>query len=315
MNVEIPVAPSVPGKTDVLAALQAASTKTGADFKYLLAIAMRESRLDALAKSKVSSAAGLFQFVEQTWLGLVKRYGERHGLGDYSDAIHEIGGGRYGVASHDAKSAILALRKDPEVSALMAGEAANETKQSLQCTLGRDVCGGELYAAHFLGAGGARRLFELKETDPDCAADLAFPTAAKANRNIFYHADGTAKSVNEVYDWALQLPEMPDAAPAAKPSIALADVRGATQAPKSDALVAMRPSDLDVGLLPIAAKSIGGPHLSPSIARSAVAWTPMPDTVQQRAMLPQPPLLLSPAVVEILAALKPFDAADDKDDS
>ena len=90
--------------------------------------------------------------------------------------------GRYQVGSKDTKAAILALRKDPEVSALMAGEAAKETKQSLECLLGREVCGGELYAAHFLGQGGARRLIALNEKNPDAHADAAFPQAAKANR-------------------------------------------------------------------------------------------------------------------------------------
>src|SRR6185295_12590289 len=169
MTVDAQIAPLVPTRIDVLAALHTASAKTGADFDYLLATAMRESKLDAQAQSKASSAAGLFQFVEQTWLGLVKRYGERHGLSNYANAIRETDTGRYSVASHTTKSAILALRKDPELSALMAGEAANETKQSLQCSLGRDICGGELYAAHFLGEGGARRLIALNEKNPHAA--------------------------------------------------------------------------------------------------------------------------------------------------
>ena len=63
------------GRTDVLAALRTASRKTGLDFDYLLNTAMRESGLNVQAKSKTSSASGLFQFVEQTWLGLVKHHG------------------------------------------------------------------------------------------------------------------------------------------------------------------------------------------------------------------------------------------------
>src|SRR4051812_19563867 len=130
---------------DVVSALREASAKTGSDFDYLLTTAMRESRLQPQAKSKNSSASGLFQFIDQTWLSLVKRYGERHGLGDYAAAIEQKKTGSCTVASAEMKAAILALRQDPELSAMMAGEAARETKESLECSLGRQVNCGELY--------------------------------------------------------------------------------------------------------------------------------------------------------------------------
>src|SRR6185295_11203368 len=98
-------------QADVLAALRDASRKTGSDFDYLLNTAMRESSLDSQAKSKGSSASGLFQFIDQTWLGLIKRFGERYGLGDYAGAIQKTGSGQYVVASADTKAAILALRQ------------------------------------------------------------------------------------------------------------------------------------------------------------------------------------------------------------
>ncbi len=41
-----------------------------------------------------------------------------------------------------------------------------QTKAHLQSRLGRDVCSGELYAAHFLGAGGACKLIEMKDAQP-----------------------------------------------------------------------------------------------------------------------------------------------------
>jgi len=184
---------------DVLAALHTASTKTGSDFAYLLATARRESSLNSEAKSGSSSATGLFQFIDQTWLGLVKRFGGRHGLTAFSTAISEQSDGSYAVAAPETKSAILALRRDPEISALMAGEAAGESKKVLECALGREVCSGELYAAHFLGLNGARELISMNERHPDRRADLEFPRAAKANHTIFYNADGSAKTVNEVY--------------------------------------------------------------------------------------------------------------------
>lgn len=76
MIAETAATPREGGKTEILAALRTASAKTGSDFDYLLATAKRESSLDSSAKTKSSSATGLFQFIDQTWLGLVKRYGE-----------------------------------------------------------------------------------------------------------------------------------------------------------------------------------------------------------------------------------------------
>src|SRR4029453_7643273 len=97
---------------EILAAIASASRKTGSDFDYLLATAQRESNLDSRAKSKTSSASGLFQFIDQTWLSLIKRHGARHGLGQYADAIAATESGRYVVTSPPARSAILALRED-----------------------------------------------------------------------------------------------------------------------------------------------------------------------------------------------------------
>lgn len=135
-------AEAVSNTGDIVAAIASASHKTGSDFDYLLATARRESNLDHTAKSKSSSASGLFQFIEQTWLSLIKRFGTRHGLSGFADAISETGTGRYVVGSAEAKSAILALRHDAKISALMAGEAAAATKQSLRDALGREVVPG-----------------------------------------------------------------------------------------------------------------------------------------------------------------------------
>ena len=262
MSTDIHAAAVSPERSLVLTALHAASLKTGADFDYLLSTAMRESGLDADAKSKASSASGLFQFVDQTWLGLIKQYGGRHGLSHYADAIEVTDSGRYAVASAETKSAILALRSDPGVSALMAGEAANRTKEALQCAFNREICAGDLYAAHFLGEGAARRLVELKDSEPDARADLAFPQAAKANRSVFYNADGSAKSVGALYAWMV-------GAPAAAEPITVAP---------SVALRGTAPS-------------------------SPPAASPHATHVASYGALPRSALLLSPAVVEILASL------------
>ncbi|MCP5411173.1 MAG: lytic transglycosylase domain-containing protein [Alphaproteobacteria bacterium] len=198
-------APWASERSAVVAALKHAAAATGSDFHYLLGTAMRESSLKPGAKSAHSSATGLFQFIEQTWLGLVKTHGAQYGLASYADAINRGADGRY-HCDPGLRASVLALRKDPQTSALMAGEMAKDTQKQLSGELGRDVCGGELYAAHFLGPEAACRLIRLNEQDPSASAAAQFPQAAGSNRSVFFHHDGSPKSVRDVYNWAMRQP-------------------------------------------------------------------------------------------------------------
>ena len=166
-------------RSSVVAALKNAAAATGSDFHYLLGTAMRESSLKPNAQSSTSSATGLFQFVDQTWLGLVKTHGDQHGLGNFAAAISRDADGRY-HADASARQSILALRKDPQTAALMAGEFAKSTQGTMRAALGREVCGGELYAAHFLGPDAACKLIKLAQGNPDASAAAQFPAAAAA---------------------------------------------------------------------------------------------------------------------------------------
>jgi hypothetical protein len=270
-------------RSNILAALKQASAVTGSDFDYLLSTATRESGLKNQAQATTSSAQGLFQFVEQTWLGMVKQHGAKYGLGTYANAIRETSDGRYDVASPSDRSAILALRNDPKVSALMAGEFANETKSSLESTLGRSVCNGELYAAHFLGPDAACRLIQLSVAQPNQSAADAFPKAANANRNIFYHRDGTAKTVREVYDWALDQPSGDKIA---------ASLRHANTAAKT----ATKPSlAMAVNVLPDNWMSF---ELASTLGVSDVNLAGLGG-------LPRQPIALTSNVLDVLASLSP----------
>jgi hypothetical protein len=193
----------------VVVALQKASQATGVDFNYLLGTAIRESGLKPHAKSNNSSASGLFQFVEQTWLSLVKDHGAKYGLGSYANAIHRNDDGRYRTSDPADRSAILRLRNDPQISALMAGEYAKQTQDAMQDRLGRKVTSGELYAAHLFGPGSACKLIRMNQNDPEAAACDLFPKAADANKNIFYKPDGTPKTIREVYTWTTAEPTTP----------------------------------------------------------------------------------------------------------
>src|SRR6516162_3825190 len=97
----------------VTGAIKQAASSTGASFEYLLATAKMESDFNPSAGASTSSAKGLYQFIEQTWLGTVKEAGAQFGYGDYADAITKSASGTYSVSDPKARAAVLKLRDDP----------------------------------------------------------------------------------------------------------------------------------------------------------------------------------------------------------
>src|SRR5580658_446886 len=185
----------------VTGAIRQAAQATGTSFQYLLATAQVESGLNPQAGAPTSSARGLFQFVEQTWLGTMKQAGPALGYARYADAITRTASGHYQVNDPIMRSEILKLRNDPTANAVMAGAFTKANSDYLATKLGRQPSEGELYIAHFLGAGGASRLISLAAADPNAKATNYFPNAANANSSIFYdRATGRARSLAQVRD-------------------------------------------------------------------------------------------------------------------
>lgn len=171
--------------------IQSAASATGADFAYLLNTAQRESSLAPGAQAATSSAAGLFQFIESTWLNTLGRYGEKHGAAQSAADARS--------SDPSARARALDLRFDPELSAKLAGELAKENSQFLERKLGRPASGAELYAAHVLGPAGAVKLIEAASSGQADAASL-FPAAARANANLFYAKGGAPLSASGVLE-------------------------------------------------------------------------------------------------------------------
>jgi hypothetical protein len=182
----------------VEAAIQRASNATGVDFTFLMKTAGRESGYNPRAKAPTSSAAGLFQFVEQTWLSTLKQHGAKYGYARYAELITKGADGRYRVSGAEARKAVMDLRLDPHAASLMAGELTSDHASYLRGRVGRAPTAGELYAAHFLGPQGSARLIEAMRTQPGASAAGIFPEAAGANRSIFYR-EGRPATVAEVY--------------------------------------------------------------------------------------------------------------------
>ena len=225
----------------VTGAIRQAAQATGTSFQYLLATAQVESGLNPQAGAATSSARGLFQFIDQTWLATMKQSGAALGYGQYAAAITKTGSGHYEVADPVMRSAILKLRNDPTANATMAGAFTQSNAAVLSASLGRAPSEGELYIAHFIGAGGAARLISSAAANPNASAASYFPVAAHANTSIFYdRATGAPRTLADVrnvltarYDVAARSrPSMPASA-VAQANIPPADIPPAARASAS----------------------------------------------------------------------------------
>jgi hypothetical protein len=183
---------------DVRAAIGQAAQSTGVNFSYLLAQAKSESGLNPNAKANSSSATGLYQFLDQSWLGVVKAHGAEHGFGWAADAITAKKGGGFTV-DPSMRQAVFALREQPGPASLMAASYAADNASSLSNALGRQVNGTDLYMAHFLGLGGATKFLRAQCNNGSACAATMFPQEARANRSIFYAKDGSPRTLDQVY--------------------------------------------------------------------------------------------------------------------
>lgn len=161
---------------------------------YLGAVANREYgrhlRPDASGnvnwgvQSDTSSATGVYQFIDKTWLGQMKKGG---GSIPASLGIDIAG---------KSDSEILALRSNPKLQAVAMASFTLENKNALQAAFpGRPVTDTDLYLAHFLGSGGATSFIRAYQQNPNGSAAAATPDAAQSNNGVFYEK-GTGKPLS-----------------------------------------------------------------------------------------------------------------------
>lgn len=172
-----------------------AAKATQVDPVLLMAIADKESAFRTEVQAQTSSATGLYQFIERTWLGVVREFGSRYGLESEARALanNEVGGAE--------RMRILDLRRDAYLSAALAAEMLKRDALRLQRRIGRPLTGGEVYLIHFLGPDGAERMLDQISKRPDAAAAELLPAPAAANKTIFYGSGaegGRSLSVSEV---------------------------------------------------------------------------------------------------------------------
>jgi hypothetical protein len=268
------------GTPQITGAIRQAAQSTGISFDYLLTTAKIESNFNPSAQASTSSAKGLYQFIDQTWLGTMKQDGAALGLGRYAGAIAKSADGHYDVSDPAMRAAILRLRSDPQVSAMLAGALTRNNAALVSSNIGRQPSNGELYIAHFLGADGAGKLINGAAKQPHARAAAMFPQAAAANHSIFYDASGRARSVGEVYG---KLTRLFDSARTV--AFAQSGVTGVTDVAGASVSTLAPPLPAPVTVAAARVKAV--PNDRP--VQVASAAPPMPP-----APIPSPPARISP---------------------
>lgn len=159
---------------DVDQALRKVADKHNVDYATIYALAGAESSFRHGVTASTSSAAGLMQHTDKTWNYLTK------------EVFPELG-----YTSKD--------RLNPEKSATVAVLYLSRIKNHLANALGRMPSLGELYTGYFLGPTGAAKFLLALQKDPDQIGARLFPSAAKANKNLFYDG-GKPVSLLETYN-------------------------------------------------------------------------------------------------------------------
>ncbi|MFE1600264.1 transglycosylase SLT domain-containing protein [Methylobacterium sp. ID0610] len=177
-----------------------AAYKVGMDPVLLMAVADKESSFLTEVQARTSSATGLYQFIERTWLQVMREFGALHGYAREAALIGEDNA----VADGAERARILDLRRDPALSAILAGEMLKRDSARIAARIGRTLTLGETYLAHFLGPDDAERFMAKVVEEPKAEAAALLPKPAKANKPIFYERVGRRKarslSVAQVHD-------------------------------------------------------------------------------------------------------------------
>jgi hypothetical protein len=179
-----------------------AAQVAGVDPAYLMTLADVESSLSPDAKAPTSSAEGLFQFIDRTWLETVHAHAAAHGFAAASEAITFVDGEPV-ITDDKVRAWVMSLRRDPYFSALMASELVKDIQRELQADGERELAEAELYLAHFFGASSAVRFLRALDEEPNTTAAKLFPKAAKANQGLFTERHGRRRrpiTVAEFYD-------------------------------------------------------------------------------------------------------------------
>jgi len=191
------------GCEGAIVAIDTAARQTKVSANYLLALARQESGCNSHARANGSTAVGMFQFVENTWLVSMHEHGARYGHAELARAITVGRDGRARVAERTTRARILQMRTDPQLSAYLAAELARSNAKYILAARQRPLAPTDLYLAHFLGAQGALTFLAELDSRPQTDAYQLLPVAAKSNPSVFFVGGDqrNPRSVLEIYSF------------------------------------------------------------------------------------------------------------------
>lgn len=200
----------------VVDAMYDASIAQDVDFGILALSSMLESEFGSNTISASSSARGMFQFIDSTWLILIHKYGKRIGLNAESDSLYlDQKTGRIEVKndSRITRESILTLRDDPRIISMIKAFHLKEEEQALTDFGITAPHATDYYIVHMLGTGFAQKFYELKNQNASLPLAQSGITGAEqaANNNpyFFFSASKTqpltaAQSYGRYYTHVLQ---------------------------------------------------------------------------------------------------------------
>lgn len=130
---------------EAIHSIAAASVETNTDFLLMLSFANLESALGKLTNAETSSAQGIFQYTEDTWLGSFKRHAS-----DFDPTYQELAdkisfrNGAYKITGDGMREHILYLRHNAELhSFIMAKDMIDRDQRALRTQHNAPIVGSD----------------------------------------------------------------------------------------------------------------------------------------------------------------------------
>ena len=189
-------------------ALYEAAQETGVSFELMTIKAMVESDLGSHTIAANSSARGIFQYIDSTWLSLIKRHGENIGYVAYANALIYDSAAQHYKANESSGitlEEILNLRNDARATSFIKAYQIIDEQEILKgFREGKAPNITDHYIMHMLGIPLARTFYSLKNSNssiiPAYLKNGLFNEAIALNPSFFYDENKNGLNAAGIYE-------------------------------------------------------------------------------------------------------------------